>query len=166
MLGFIFFNEGFDGESLPWYSGTDESFSGVDLYTITLHELGHVLGIGTIDTWWNNVSGDYFYGKNAVASYGGPVPLYMEDGGSHWFPAEGLNGGVESTLLGTEIRQASAYGPFYAAEGTRWHLTYLDLAGLQDIGWATVVPEPATIYMLLSGLGIVGLGVHRRRRAA
>ena len=163
-MGTIVFSEAPGGGDLTWYSGTDESFSGVDLYTITLHELGHVLGIGGIDTWWSNISGGYFYGKNAVDSYGGPVPIYMDDGGEHWFPAEGLNGGVVSTLLGPEIRQASVYGP--GLDGSRLHLTHLDLAGLQDVGWATAVPEPATMYMLLSGLGIVGLGVRRRCCAA
>jgi len=181
-MGFIFFNEASDEGMFSFYSGTDESFSGIDIYTTALHELGHVLGFGSVDTWWNNVSGDYFYGKNAVDSYGGPVPLFAHDfvdaRFEHWLPGEGLgtlwidgtefvipNGGVESTLLGTEIRQPSVYGPTFG-EGTRLHLTDLDLAGLQDIGWATAVPEPATMYMLLSGLGIVGLGVRRRRCVA
>jgi len=42
----------------------------------------------------------------------------------------------------------------------------LDLAGLQDIGWGvSTIPEPETLYMLLSGLAIVGLRARRHRRA-
>ncbi|MCL2162195.1 MAG: matrixin family metalloprotease [Betaproteobacteria bacterium] len=151
--GKITFNEGSD-----WYSGADESFSGIDLFSVALHELGHVLGVGIVDTWTNKVSGDYFYGANAVGLYGSPVPV--DATGEHWIT------GTESTLPGTLTWQIASYDPFFT-DGQRLYLTDLDLAGLQDIGWSvSTIPEPGTLYLLLSGLAIVGLRARRHRRTA
>jgi len=148
-------------EDWDWYSGTDESFLGFDVFSVAIHELGHVFGIGASSAWINQVSGGYFYGENAVDIYGEPVPLALYDSHYiHW----GV--GVESTLPGTETWQLPSYGP-YATYGERIYLTDLDLAGLKDIGWdvSTVssIPEPGTLYMLLSGLGIVGAVARRQR---
>ena len=143
-------------EDHTWYSGIDESFSGIDLYSVAIHELGHVLGVGIVNTWRNLVSGNHFYGENATSVYGGPVPL--DAAGAHWLA------GVESTLPGTETWQQPSYTPALLW-GTRQYLTDLDLAGLADIGWSvSSVPEPEMLYLLLSGLGIVGLAARRHRR--
>ena len=150
--GTITFSEGWD-----WYSGTDGSFSGFDLFSVALHELGHVMGFGIVNTWTNKVSGDYFNGANSVGIYGGPVPVDAVSG--HWLS------GTESTLPGTQTWQIASYDPYFSA-GQRLYLTDLDLAGLQDIGWnVSTIPEPETLYLLLSGLAIVGLRARRHRRA-
>jgi len=151
-IGGITFNE-----SPNWYSGTSENFSGYDFFSVTLHELGHILGVGIVDTWMTHVSEGYFYGENAVNVYGGRVPVTAS--GDHWLD------GTKSTLPGTETWQVTSYDPYFS-DGQRLYLTDLDLAGLQDIGWsvASSVPEPEMLYMLLAGLGIVGLGTRRRRR--
>ncbi|MCL2161420.1 MAG: PEP-CTERM sorting domain-containing protein [Betaproteobacteria bacterium] len=164
-MGYIGF-----GESINWYSGTDESFSGWDLYTVVQHELGHVLGINDeMDTWGAQLSNGYFHGENVVSVYGEPVPIHTEDN-SHWagwIDADGVLRGAMSTLPGTETLQLAIMGPASCGEDTRCYLTDLDLAALRDIGWnVSTIPEPGTLYMLLSGLGIVGLGVRRRRRIA
>ena len=44
-------------------------------------------------------------------------------------------------------------------DGTRKYFTELDYAGLDDIGW-TVIPEPGTTILLISGLGLAAV---RRR---
>ncbi|MDR2208312.1 MAG: matrixin family metalloprotease [Azoarcus sp.] len=144
-------------ESYEWYSGTADSFNGYDFFSVTLHELGHILGIGTVNTWDALLTGDYFNGTYASGVYGGPVPLADY---AHWLPD------AISTLPGTDTWQEPLLNP-YASYGTRMYLTALDLAGLRDIGWdIPVVPEPETLYMLLSGLGIVGLVARRQRTRA
>jgi len=160
-----------------WYAGPSEIFNDYDFFTVALHELGHVLGIGTLTPWTSQVSGGRFYGKNATAAYGGAVPLasYVDPYGRtqyvHW------GNGVKSTLPGTGTLQTASFSPITTATfrpGERRYLTDLDLAGLADIGWNIVIPqqniptipEPGTLYMLLSGLGIVGLTARRYRRAA
>jgi len=151
-------------KSWEWYSGTDEGFRGYDVFSVMVHELGHVLGIGTAGLWANQVSDGYFYGENAVAVYGGPVPLALYDTRYvHWAV------GVMSTLPGTDTWQRTSYDPFIPY-GQRQYLTDLDLAGLKDIGWTistvSAVPEPEMLYMLLSGLGIVGALARRQRARA
>ena len=47
----------------------------LDFYSVAVHELGHVLGIGTAPQWENQVSGGAFRGGNATSVYGGAVPV-------------------------------------------------------------------------------------------
>ena len=61
-----------------WYFGTSEAGLGSgrqDFLSVATHELGHLLGIGTADSWDRYVSGESFVGPNARAVHGGNVPL-------------------------------------------------------------------------------------------
>lgn len=113
-----------------------------DFYSVALHELGHVLGIGTSTAWHDQVdtTNDTFNGPHAVAMNGGPVPLNSasdvvgEAADSHW--ASGLlSFGLEPSLDVTPL-------PI----GYRKTFTSLDWAGLQDVGWhvdrAVVTTQP------------------------
>lgn len=146
----------FDTET-TWYFDSDintvEDFTGkYDFFSVALHEIAHVLGLGTSASWTSLVSGSTFTGSHAVALAGGAPALATGDG--HW--AEN----TMSTIVGSGSSQETAMDPNIAAN-TRKYLTQLDLAGLQDIGY-TAVPEPATI-ALLSGLGVLGFALLRRR---
>jgi hypothetical protein len=106
-----------------------------DFLSVSLHELGHVLGIGTADSWYNQVSGTVFNGATAVAAYGQPVPLAGD--ASHW--AQGV------TIDG----QQAAMTPSITT-GTRKLFTRLDFAGLYDVGWepaAAVVSHVSAVYV-------------------
>jgi hypothetical protein len=132
-------------------------FSNYDLYSITVHELGHVLGIiSGFDPWDNLLTGGgaWFSGEYAVGVYGGLVPVTNDE--SHWDNTRWnsvLNPSMFPSFGPGEIR-----GP-----------SELDFAALADIGWqvvgfnASMVPEPETWAMLLAGLGIVGSVATRRR---
>mgnify|MGYP000521138031 CR=1 FL=1 len=130
-----------------WYfdtdTSTDESFSGNDFYSIALHELAHLLGFGTSDSWDNQVSAGVFTGDNS-----GSVSLASGD--AHW-----LNG--TSSLIDGIDSQETAMDPSITT-GTRKHFTDLDLDGLRDVGWeVNAVPVPAAVYFFGSALlGLVG----------
>ena len=124
-----------------------------DLYSVILHEIGHVLGVGTADSWDNLINGsDEFTGAVSVAEYGGNVPLQSTHG--HWAA------GTTSTVFLTSTSQEAAMDPNITV-GTRKVFTDLDMAGLDDIGW-DVNPEPSTF--VLTGLGILGAAAIRRFR--
>ena len=147
----------FDSDA-SWYfdsdPSTDEPFTGNDFFSVALHELGHVLGIGTADSWDAQVDSTnlLFFGATASTLWEGPVPL---ENTGHW--KEGLTGVVNGSS------QEVAMDPTLTV-GTRKLFTNLDLAGLDDIGW-DVKPVPLPGAFWLFGSGLVALaGLDRRRR--
>ena len=143
---------GFDNLT-TWYfdadTSTTEAFPGLfDFYSVAVHELGHVLGMGTSNSWDNRISGVTFNGTAAGTQ------TVTGDGG-HWVTGTMSTVGVNP--------QAAAMTPSIAAD-TRKYFTTLDYAGLDDIGWdVSPIPEPAT--WLLWGAGGALLAGLRRRRA-
>ncbi|MGD9603928.1 MAG: matrixin family metalloprotease [Gammaproteobacteria bacterium] len=155
-----------------WYldpdPSTTESFSGVDLFSTALHELGHVLGFGTAESFFNLVASGVFTGAQTVAAAGGTVSL-SGDGGH-------FASGTQSTVNGTP--QEAAMDPELTV-GQRKQLTALDVAAFADIGWsvqspptpeADPLPVPAWGPWSLGSaallLSLLGGGLPRRLRAA
>ena len=148
--------------SASWYFDPDPSTVDVpagqnDFYSVALHELGHVLGIGGATSWDKLINGSsQFTGAAAVGVYGGLVPVTADHG--HWAD------GTMSTIPGTSTHQEAAMDPTITV-GTRKYFTDLDFAGLSGIGWEVApVPEPEQ-YALVAGLSLLGFAVCRRRLA-
>ncbi len=111
-----------------WYFGVDPAgltSDKMDFYTVATHELTHLLGFGTAESWNNLKSGGSFTGAKSRAAYdaGGNVPLSTD--GSHWL--ETITEGGQKTMMGPIIQA-----------GKRELTTALDLAGMDDIGWDVV----------------------------
>lgn len=143
-----------------WYFDNDPFTNDVpggqnDFYSVALHELGHVLGVGTADSWQALISGSNLIGAHSEAQNGGnPVPLAA--GLGHW--AEGTT----SDIYLTTTSQEAAMDPTLTV-GTRKYFTALDMAGLQDVGW-NVVPEPAA-WPWLAAVAVLGPQLWRRKKA-
>lgn len=107
-----------------------------------LHELGHALGFnGRGDGNTGIVSGQFpstydtlvatsggfpvFTGANAVAAYGGPVPLSTGIVNSYVHYGRVTADGLDLGLM---------EGSTYAPSGVRWYVDVLDLAFFRDMG--------------------------------
>ncbi len=103
----------------------------IDFYATCLHELGHVLGIGTSETWEQQVSGNAFQGPHAVQAYhlaGGTGDIPLIGDLSHWSYS------VKSfDLLGNRKYTPLMFAS--ATDGLRGQITQLDAMVLKDIGW-------------------------------
>jgi hypothetical protein len=115
---------GFNTADHNWYFGVRPPKPGshtTDFLSVALHELGHVLGIGSSPSWFFHVSPHWtFTGPASEASYGRAVPL--QRGGEHWAQSDRSHG-REPVMTPTVL------------DGTRKTFTALDWAGLEDIGW-------------------------------
>ncbi len=133
----------------------DMEFSEYDLYSVAVHELAHIFGVGLAKSWLNQEDGaGEFDGPNAVAEYGSPVPMLANF--SHW------DYDTMSTVYPDGVAQEAAMDP-NIANNQRKFLTDLDVAGLVDMGW-TEVPEPSTVIMLCSAAIVVLARTTWRRR--
>lgn len=98
-----------------------------DFLSVATHELGHVFGIGTADSWDRYVTGTSFTGPNTVAEYDighGPVPVSTD--ASHF--AEGVSDENHEVEMDPTLRA-----------GLRKQFSSLDFAALKDIGWEVSV---------------------------
>ena len=150
---------------------------------VILHEMGHVLGIGTL--WSSSAVGipgrqelyadgsGQYTGAAGVAAYnaefaqsGAFVPVELAGGpgtaNGHWNEVDGGAGltGIVSMITGQDLRDELMTGWLNAP----LFMSNLTIASMQDIGYNTtdllLVPEPSTV-------AIVGLGAalcFRRRR--
>lgn len=136
-----------------------------DLYSVAVHELLHVAGLGVSDSWDSLVSGTDWLGANVIALMGSGVGLINPDG-AH----------VADGVMSTSLFDGSSQESIMAAsliEGTRKHLTALDVAFLQDIGYANAsappvaIPEPGSFaFCALGSVCLIGQYRRRRRSAA
>lgn len=145
--GSIYFNKDTNWNSTLNAPNSDQS----DLYSVALHELGHIFGIGTADSWMNKINNGFFTGSNAVAVNGGPVAVTSDN--AHF--AEG----IMSTVNG--LPQEAALDPTIFI-GKRKLLTDLEIATFKDIGWqVSEVPVPAAAWLFTSALALL---VAKRKR--
>ncbi len=142
-------------------TGRPSGSSATDFVSIALHELGHVFGIGTADSWDAKINGsNRFTGTASVQAFGQTVPLQL--GGAHWqddaacsFPngyAIGNPNGVLNKTYGSfnrghGITQIAIMDPSSCTISTNTFLqvlTDIDIAALIDIGWKVKLPLTMT----------------------
>lgn len=119
------------GADRNWHFGHEASPSPgtVDFISVAYHELGHVFGFGTADSFENQVSSSEFQGATSVDMYGSGVPVLFSAASSkhdHW--------ATSVTSPPYDEEPTAAFGPSLVL-GRRTLLTPLDYAALKDIGW-------------------------------
>lgn len=135
-----------------WYFGLSPSVPAGqnDFYSVALHEMLHVLGIGASDTWNDNRNGTNWLGPEVLALVSGNGLVnadHITDGTMSFRVSDGM---AQEVVMDSNI-----------TVGTRKSLTQLDLAFLRDLGYATV-PEPSTAALLGIALALAGTVRHRR----
>jgi len=114
----------------------------IDLFTLALHEVAHVLGIGTSDAWKARVDENGYYKGEHVVEIVGPDGLPTT-------PAH---------LDGPYVMNATL------TSGTRIYLSDIEYAMLEDLGYLAI-PEPATTSFVLLA-GAAAITASRRRKAS
>ncbi len=139
-------------------TGRTSGSSATDFVSIALHELGHVLGIGTSDSWDAKIDGNNrFTGAASVQAFGGTVPLqpvtsaHWQDDAACSFPngfTVGNPNGVLNKTYGSfgrahGLQQIAAMDPSSCTIPSNTFLqvlTDIDIAALIDIGWEIKLP--------------------------
>lgn len=117
-----------------------------DLFSIFVHEILHILGVRTADSYLRYIMDDAYHGPAMMHYDGEPVPL---NGDGHL--GAGVLSFVYSDLIedGTETISSALMGPTIGPGETK-PLTVLDVALLADIGWAVNLP-PAQAGFIFPG---------------
>ena len=158
------------------------SMSNETFNSVILHEMAHVMGLGT---WWTDngvyVDGTGQYtGANALAAYQSEfdsgatfVPIELGGGSGtadgHWNEVDG--GAGPTTIVGINPSITNSFGKDFRDElMTGWlnsnsFISNTTVMSFRDLGFTTVslavVPEPAS--MAFFGVGLLGLALARRR---
>jgi hypothetical protein len=153
--GSISFNSGFNNWYFDSTLATSNDISGYDFYSVALHELAHVLGMGTADSWNDQIVGTCTSGSCTLDGY---ALNYANGDKGHWAA------GTMSTINGAGSFEVAMDPDILPS--TRKNFTDQDWAGMAYIGWevapVVAVPEPEAWAMLLAGLGLVGFAAARK----
>lgn len=137
-----------------WNFDNRSNGPGQEFYAIAIHEMMHVLGMGTTGAFDRQVVNGTFNGTNAVRVMGKALPLNGD--GDHWLEnnfcsqtttiaPNNPNQPISSKLgvFGQEhgAQQLSVMDPTVCDSPGQFHvLTELDIAVLQDLGWTVRHP--------------------------
>lgn len=118
-----------------WNFSLTGNAAGTEFLSIALHEIGHVLGIGTSDVWNSRTSTNFFDGPAAIQSFGVAPPAFN-------FHLQKPNvGNLTSPLFGSfqvthGLSRPALMLPSLVDNGSNFDVaTDLDLSVFFDLGW-------------------------------
>ncbi|MDB5339537.1 MAG: Calx-beta protein [Planctomycetaceae bacterium] len=113
----------FDSSGTDWFFGTGGILPNqMDFMSAAQHELGHLLGFGTAESFDRYISGSTFAGPNSAGAYDGVGNPPLSGDRAHWLAG--------TTDGGQVVAMDPSLGP-----GVQRFFTGLDYAALNDIGW-------------------------------
>ncbi len=118
-----------------------------DFFSVAVHELGHLMGFGTANSFDALVSGTTFLGAAATSEFGSNPTLDADQ--SHWQVGTSSfvpNGGSQETAMDPDI-----------TDGEIKQFTLLDFAALTDVGWEVPPMSAGGITGDLNADGFVGI---------
>jgi Leishmanolysin len=113
---------------------------------IVLHEMGHALGFAGIifDNLGLGDGSGNFIGANAVAAYGGPVPLENDGGsgtaGSHW---------DEATFAPNGVPMSNELMTGWLAMNEQTYLSDTTVGAMADVGYHVQDPSIGSSYLVI-----------------
>ena len=142
-------------DSINWNFSLEENQPGQEFLALALHEMGHVLGLGSAFSWNNLLSNGAFTGPAAIKSHGTAPPATRDR--SHF------EAGLESPTFGSfgaphgTMRPVRMLPSEPIDDGSIFDVvTDLDLAALVDIGWEIAIPTPPiTVSDVVDGEAVI-----------
>lgn len=140
----------FDGSDRIWnFSLTETDTTKTDFVGVALHEICHLLGVGTADSWKDRAGDDLlFQGATSITANGGTAPA-LDSNKGHW--SNSGSGPYQSTTFNSfgaphgESQRVLTNAISLNNGGNHNVLTDLDLAALIDIGWEIKLPASGTV---------------------
>jgi hypothetical protein len=150
--GSITFDSGTPTGGVPnWHFGATTTGllpSKSDFYSVAVHEMAHLLGFGSADSWDALVAGGTFLGPKSIVLVGSPPTLSPDL--SHWVNSTnstvGTGGPAQETTMDPSL-----------TTGTRKRFTLLDWAGMDDLGWDLAGPGDANADRAVNFADLVAL---------
>lgn len=134
-----------------WNFSLTSNAAGNEFVSIALHEIGHVLGVGTSDVWQALTTTNFFVGPAATQSWGASPPAQF--GSGHLQNPGGST--LESPLFRSfqvthGVKRPAMMLPLIIDNGSNFDVaTDLDLSVLFDLGWE-VFPQTPLNYTSLT----------------
>ena len=131
-------------DATNWNFSLTENLPGVEFVTVALHEMGHVLGIGTTSVWDSLVVDGNFTGSATTQSNGSSPSAdfshFTNSLSSPFFGSFGVSHGGDGPVLMLPV--------FFDDNNTVGVVTDLDLAALVDLGWELSLPPSLGVISL------------------
>lgn len=133
-----------------WNFSLTTNAAGNEFVSIALHEIGHVLGVGTSDVWDALTTTDFFIGPAATQSRGASPPALFESGHVQHPVGDTLESPLfRSFQVSHGVERPVLMLPFIIDNGSNFDVaTDLDLSLLFDIGWEVFPPSRLDITSL------------------
>jgi hypothetical protein len=150
------------GSGLPFHGEMEidsadvaQMFSNGTLYNVILHEMGHILGFGTLWDQFDLLTGYQYTGVNALAEY----RLLTGNSSESYVPVENNGGpGTAGAHWEEDIFDAELMTGYIEDPGITMPLSRATIASLADLGYTVPPPLGDVLWQHIDGIVATGVG--------